>query len=164
MFWESANYWLRSSPRVIDVLVKYDHSVLKRFKERARKRAPLEYLELLFGHITDDHIEILQSVPVKHTATLSTSNDQSIEELDEGDVATIKLKQAADGLEWVGDIHSHPGHDDNVPSETDNESALKDKAALFGIYSFHFSTKSGRCSSQICFYTPQRPILLERAA
>lgn len=144
------------------MLVKYDSDVLKRFKERARKRAPLEYLELLFGHATEDQIEILRSVQVKHTATLSTSNDQSIEQLDEGEVATIKLKQAEEGLEWIGDIHSHPGHSDNVPSTTDNECALEDKARIFGIYSFHSS--SGRCSSQTCFYLPQKPLLLERAS
>lgn len=142
--------------------IRYDSSILERFKKVARKRAPLEYLELLFGRAGEEEIEILRAVTVKHTATLSTDDDQAIEELDSNVVDSIKLKMSQEGLEWLGDIHSHPDHADNVPSSVDNENALEIKAKVFGIY--NFSKKSGRCQSRVCFYIAQRPQLLERAS
>lgn len=142
--------------------VRYESSVLERFKRVARQRAPLEYIELLFGHATEAEIEIVRAVRVKHTACLSTDEEQHIEELDSHEVDSLKLKLSLEGLEWLGDIHSHPGHSDNTPSSLDNDNALECDCKIFGVYNFH--TKGGRRQGKVCFYAPNRPLLIERAS
>ena len=42
----------------------------ERFKRMARSKYPLEYLEQLVGRVSDDVIEIVRPVPVKHTAPI----------------------------------------------------------------------------------------------
>ena len=128
---------------------------LDRFKRRARQRYPVEYLEMLLGHVTETEIEIVKSVPIKHVSTL-TSDDQPSCDYKAEDLEIIKLKAEKEGLEWIGSVHSHPGWTVNSPSESDNDDARDKHEHVFGIYNFKKNPKSGRSEhSKLCFYIPQ---------
>jgi proteasome lid subunit RPN8/RPN11 len=134
--------------------IKVSRRSLDRFRRRARKRYPVEYLEILLGHVTGTEIEIVKSVPIKHTCTL-TSDDEKTLDYKAGDLEFIQLKAEKEGLVWIGSIHSHPDSE-NTPSESDNQSVIDDGEHAFGIYSFHKNPKSGHFNrSKTCFYFPQ---------
>ena len=140
--------------------IKVSRRSLDRFRRTARKRYPIEYLEILLGHVTDQTIEIVKSAPIPHTSTL-TSEDMGGCEYEVKDLEIIKLKAQSEGLEYLGSVHSHCGYSINNPSESDNEDAIDTGEKIFGIYSFVKNQKSGRIENgRLCFYEPQRPIVL----
>ena len=135
--------------------IKVSKRSLDRFRRLALKRYPVEYLEMLLGHVTETEIEIVKSVPIKHVSTL-TSDDQPSCDYKTEDLEIIKLKAEKEGLEWIGSVHSHPGWTVNSPSESDNDSARDNHEQVFGIYNFRKNPKSGHFDrSKLCFYIPQ---------
>ena len=144
--------------------IKVARRSMDRFKRIARRRYPLEYLEILIGRVSEGAIEIVKSVPIPHTASVSSNGgassfaDAGLDlscDWEDADLEIIKLKAEKEGLVFLGTIHSHPGSP-NTPSDTDNESVLSTRERVFGIYSFDKNAKSGRCTaSKLCFYLPQ---------
>jgi proteasome lid subunit RPN8/RPN11 len=138
--------------------IRFDAKELERFKKRARQAHPLEYLELLFGRVTDTLVDIVSIVPIKHVATLNSEGERTLD-YDTKDLAPLKEIAGKSGLEWIGTIHSHPDYEHFFASEQDNDSARDNGEKVFGIYSFTKSPKTGRCAhGKVGFFFPQRAI------
>jgi proteasome lid subunit RPN8/RPN11 len=147
---------------------------MDRFKRIARRRYPLEYLEILLGRVSEGAIEILKSVPIPHTSTVDLADAKDISscfqdaginfscDFKDADLEVIKLKAEKEGLVFVGTIHSHPNKETTVPSEGDNESALDNQEQVFGIYSYKKNGKTGRTDSKLCFYLPQTAVPIQK--
>jgi proteasome lid subunit RPN8/RPN11 len=134
---------------------------MDRYKRAARKRAPLEYLEILLGKASEGTLEIVKSVKILHTASLDSSGEDPSCDYKDAALEVIKLKAEKEGLAFLGTIHSHP-NGSGIPSESDNQSALDNQEQVFGIYSFQKNGKTGRITaSKLCFYLPQTAVLIK---
>lgn len=93
--------------------IKVAKRSLDRFRRIARRRYPVEYLEILLGNKTDTAIEIVKAVPIPHTSSITSDDAEAGCEYDPGDLEVIKLKAERDGLSYLGSVHSHPGYSTN---------------------------------------------------
>jgi len=142
--------------------IKVAKRSMDRFKRIARRRYPLEYLEILIGRISPEAIEIVKSVPILHTATLDSANRNAGCEWEDSALEILKLKAGREGLVFLGTIHSHPDYSTNTVSEGDNASALTNQEQVFGIYSFKKNGKTGHgADSKLCFYLPQKAVSIQ---
>lgn len=135
--------------------IRFDTRVIERFKRRARKKHPFEYLEVLFGSSQEDVIDIRASEVIEHTATSSTAGDAELA-WDSKDLEPLKRKAAEKGMIWCGTLHSHPNGTER-PSDSDNQDAADKKELVFGIYSYE-KLPSGRLSKgKLTWWFPQLP-------
>jgi proteasome lid subunit RPN8/RPN11 len=119
--------------------VVVDRNEEKKFRRRAMRRMPKEYIELLFGHVHDDSIVICAFVEIDHESTPQalTYDTEDLER--QVDLA------AKSGLEYLGTIHSHPHRPDTMFSETDARDSLGREDIVFGILAIDDSKRPWKC-------------------
>jgi len=134
--------------------VKYEARELERFRRRARKRYPEEYIETLWGRIEPDafYVEKFVPVPFRRYGRLSI-------EYDKADALKLFGEQASKlGLIWIGSIHSHPDSSGPEPTDTDNAGARQDGEHVFAIYELSRPENSKRLRSKTVWWPTQIPV------
>ena len=99
---------------------------INRYRRKACKAYPLEYMEVLVGHIRPDSVLVMDILPVKHRG-FKTYIEWTYEDFD-----VAREAATARGLLFLGSIHSHPNCLAN-PSEWDNYGSRDLKEHLMGI-------------------------------
>jgi hypothetical protein len=129
-------------------------SELRKFKVRAGKRYPNEYIEVLFGirgGRAEYNVLLISAVPHKGTKHQCGSTDAVWDE----HVAKVTKET---GLTWLGSIHTHNGNVHEAgPSPMDNSDAIRIGESFFAIDCIH-RAPSGRLRHDVKFWFPQRPI------
>lgn len=125
---------------------------LRRYRRRALRTQPKEYLELLIGIKIDKTLYIQDFVAVKQIAT----NKSVSIDLDDSD--RIESETKASGRIILGNIHSHPHWSSAYPSECDNDLSRDCKEYVFGI--FHIGSKSLRTKTTTKWWPTQNPVSL----
>lgn len=126
---------------------------LRKFKARAGRRQPAEYIETLWGFKTGKDHDIQAIRPVSHRGTRNICQpgidawNQHLEEVAE-----------ATGMQFLGTIHTHNDeiHDEG-PSPSDKLSALETGERIFAIDCIR-RLPSGRLKHVIKFWYPQAPV------
>ena len=129
---------------------------MRRYKARAVRAFPREYLEVMFGSVHSDRtaVEKLVQIPQRSTRMWVTWKcDEEYEDL-------IAATEASSGLEYIGTIHSHTAtHPEaSIPSPADNHSAQGWEEKVFAI-DLVTKGKDGKFTHAVCFYRPQNPLL-----
>jgi hypothetical protein len=129
-------------------------SELRKFKVRAGKHYPHEYMETLFGiNGGQAGCDILLISPVPHAGNKHQCS--STDEIWDQHVEDVAEEQ---GLTWLGSIHTHNG---NIhypgPSPSDNSEAIR---CLENFFAIDCITRrpSGRLVHSVQFWFPQYPI------
>jgi hypothetical protein len=126
---------------------------LRKFKARAGRRQPAEYIETLWGFKTgrDHDIQAIRLVPHRGTRNVCQPGiDAWNRHLEEVAKAT--------GMQFLGTIHTHNDeiHDEG-PSPSDNLSALETGERIFAIDCIR-RLPSGRLKHVVKFWYPQAPV------
>lgn len=114
-----------------------DRSDVERFKRRARAAAPNEYVELIFGTVSDSTVKATRFERIKHRAT-KRQISYEIEDFDR----VVSEQVDDEGLIYIGTVHSHPNGCPE-PSYTDNDNARIENELVFGIYGLPNEGKRG---------------------
>lgn len=124
---------------------------LRRFRLRATRAYPKEYIELLFGSKSGSRFIIQHLETLKHKAT------RSILEFDNDHFEDVVAQTIAKtGLEFLGTIHTHT-QGLPEPSEMDNVWAIYCEEHVFAI-NMITKTKSGRPKHALSLWLPQKPL------
>ena len=127
---------------------------LRKFKVRAGRRYPKEYMETLWG-LRDGQrgcdVLLIKVVPQK-------SNKHQCEVTDKGWTAHLEETAAESGLTFLGTIHTHNGNrHEEIPTGADNISAIAVGEQFFAIDCIH-KLPSGRLKHNVKFWLPQHPL------
>jgi proteasome lid subunit RPN8/RPN11 len=130
------------------------------YRKRALAEYPMEYLEILVGTAADDVVEIKKFVHISHTVTKTNGScpacgNQDVPRLGyaRDDLDRIKKEAEAEGLQFLGTIHSHPDCD-AIPSEADNDDSRSINEVVSGILHI-WMTSSKRKRSHAQWWPPQ---------
>ena len=129
-------------------------SELRKFKVRAGRRYPQEYIETLWG-LRDGwrgcDVLLIKVVPQKGNKHTCGCDQAGWEKY---------LEESTDesGLTFLGTIHTHNGNRHmEIPSAADNISAIESGERFFGIDCIT-RLPSGRLKHAVQFWFPQHPI------
>lgn len=144
--------------------VTVDRKQLQRFRARALKTYPQEYIEVVLGENRGDHLVIKKFVQIAHKATKTDqlcsvcgqATDQRSLDYTEDEMETCKRMARDEGLQILGSIHSHPDQQaDTYPSDTDNASCTT-YDLLLGIMAIWKAGKRKR--SSVKWWLPQQSV------
>jgi hypothetical protein len=130
-------------------------SELRKFKVRAGKHYPHEYMEMLFGIRGRGKVgcDILAIYPVPHVG--GKHHCHSTDEIWDQHVEDIAEDT---GLTFLGSIHTHNGNvHESGPSPDDNSDAVRCLENYFAIDTIS-RQPSGRLRHSVKFWFPQFPI------
>jgi proteasome lid subunit RPN8/RPN11 len=113
-----------------------DRKEENKFRRRALRKFPNEYIEVLFGYIENECLRVTNFVPVAHKGQPGKC-DYFQEDID----AQNELANTLD-LRVVGTIHTHPFRDDALASVEDYRSCVYGQDLVIGIMSL--TKKKGR--------------------
>jgi proteasome lid subunit RPN8/RPN11 len=134
-----------------------EKEVLEGFKSRAFRAYPLEYAELLVGHIErDDVIEEGDETAYIHALApvfVEEVDEEGIEYDTEPYITADFGQEVAPGEYLLGSIHTHP---EGVPSPSENDiaDATKNQERLLGVVSVGVKQELGRRIFGVGFYLP----------
>lgn len=144
--------------------VVVDGKQLRRFRRRALKAFPLEYVEALWGTATPEALTIKAFVSLPHTAqqinaacsVCGNRDDSTSLNYEDKSIRKLKKDALSADLQFLGTIHSHPERKaDTYPSDTDNEVSRKHAELVMGIMAIWESEVSKRKRSNVKWWTPQ---------
>jgi proteasome lid subunit RPN8/RPN11 len=111
-----------------------------KFRRRAIRALPNEYLETMYGFIKDDEVYICAFMEFEHE---SSPVDISY---DDDDLVRDQNHAQANGLTMLGTIHTHPDREDALYSESDARSCWETKQEIvFGICAISNKGKRRKC-------------------
>src|SRR5271154_903650 len=111
--------------------IRVAKTVLRGFRRRALKRYPKELMEMIWGKVTSQGVDIFAFHPVEHKPSKLSCEYTSHTE---SDIEAQRDEEAPSfNLEVLGTIHSHPDCSDASPSEADWELTVIDKEIISGI-------------------------------
>jgi proteasome lid subunit RPN8/RPN11 len=125
----------------------------RKFRRRALRRMPSEYIETLFGIETRAEYVVCAFVEIEHIAT-PTSLDY-----DDEDLERHKLLAARSGLILLGSIHTHPHREDALFSDLDMRELLRLDEKVMGILAIDTSGARRRCT--VAYWPQIQPLAVE---
>lgn len=122
-----------------------------KFRRRALRKFPNEYLEMLWGFIENRCLHICAFVPIEHKAWINAV------EYDEVDIDEhVERAKETKKLMLVGTIHTHPYREDATPSSFDFKDNEADIDLVMGVMSIEKKKKKGRKRvSQVAYWHPR---------
>jgi proteasome lid subunit RPN8/RPN11 len=119
--------------------VVVDMAEEKKFRRRALRRMPNEYLEAMFGYEKNGQYVICAFEEIEHESTpKGVSYDPS-------DLAHAEKRAAESGMVLLGTIHSHPNRTEGMFSEMDARDVFHSGEKIFGILAIDASGKRRKC-------------------
>ena len=125
--------------------VNVSQDVLSRFRRRALRRYPKEYMETIWGRVRGGEAYIYAFHPIKH------AGDRESLEYEPVDIEEQRDEEAPlEKMIFLGTIHTHPDSDIE-PSQADWETARVDGDTVIGICQIVMN--KGRRAARIRFYS-----------
>ena len=130
-----------------------------RFRRRALRRYPYEYIEALWGQVRGDTMYICAFVKMLHTSSdraiflADNEMDDHVEDAEEH------------GMHFLGTIHTHPDCEDTRFGDTDLETSQESQEAVMGICAIQTKAKRlplDRKVVRIAYWPTVRPLITVR--
>lgn len=137
--------------------VRLDRRVLESFRRRVKHAYPNEFMEAIFGQVTEDGEALVHMFyPFEHTGDRNNCHFDSAE--------YRHLEETAQELRlhMLGTAHSHPGyHYCCHPSETDHTTGHEFGELLMAV--MHVYKKNGVMNTRVSWNVPRKPVKLKFA-
>lgn len=120
-----------------------DKRILERFKKRALKVYPVEYIEEVWGRVKTDGIHVFYLGEMEQIADRGSI---------EYDYSGFECGEKDGSLQMLGTLHTHPHPcDESTPSRTDTRNSREEKEIVMGIMAIRKTPHRSFASTS--FYT-----------
>ena len=125
----------------------------RKFRRRALRHMPNEYIEALFGIERRNELVICAFINIEHTGTPRTLDH------DDEDYERHRRQAERSGLTLLGTIHTHPHRDSALFSDTDAHESLRLGERVMGICAIDTSGTRRKCITR--YWPPIEPLPVE---